>query len=211
MRKLFLFAALFMLAATSCDSVANTPNDADNESRATEDIMDMLINDLLMGVCVPRGCEVMEGDKCIKAWDEAVFGTVGAKFYDFGLNDMAFYNDGTCRLGYTSSLYSNCEERLKDIENHPRGLYDTWQWSCNKAESTITITAEDLAKQNKDPKTTIKIVSYKDGILMIDGELPNMCIKNYTYKYKFEIQGAEARAEFEKEYFNEEDYPCCAQ
>ena len=111
MKKLFFFAALFMLAATSCDSVANTPNDADNESRVTEDIM-----------------------------------------------DMTFYNDGTCRLGYTSSVYSNCEERLKDIENHPRGLYDTWQWSCN-----------------------------------------------------FEIQGAEARAEFEKVYFNEEDYPCCAQ
>ena len=56
MKKLFLFTAMFMLAATSCDSVANTPNDADNESRVTEDIMDMLINDLLMGVCVPRGC-----------------------------------------------------------------------------------------------------------------------------------------------------------
>ena len=211
MRKLLLFAAMFMFVATSCDSEVNNPNNPDESgSRVTEDVMEQLINDLLVGTCLPIDCEVMDGDKCIKPWGEAIYGTAGAKFYDFGIgNSIAFYNDGTCRMGYTSGLYSNCEQIIKDPE-HPRALYDTWQWSYNKAEATITIIAEDLSK-GKNPKSTIKVVSYKDGILMIDGELPNGYLRESSYKYKCVVKGAEARAEFEEVYFNEEDYPCCAQ
>jgi hypothetical protein len=211
MRKLLLFAAMFMFVATSCDSeVNNSDNNGATESRVTEEVMDVLINDLLTGVFTPYDCEVMDGDKCVKPWGEAIFGTIGYKFADFGLgNTIVFYNDGTCRMGYTSGLYSNCEEVLKD-EHHPKALYDTWQWSYNKAEATITIIAEDLSK-GKNPKSTIKVVSYKDGILMIDGELPNGYLRESSYKYKCIVKGAEARAEFEEVYFNEEDYPCCAQ
>jgi hypothetical protein len=211
MRKLFLFAAMFMFVATSCDSeVNNSDNNGATESRVTEEVMDVLINDLLTGVFNPYDCEVMDGDKCVKPWGEAIFGTIGYKFADFGLGDtIVFYNDGTCRMGYTSGLYSHCEEVLKD-ENHPKALYDTWQWSYNKAEATITIIAEDLSK-GKNPKSTIKVVAYKDGILMIDGELPNGYLRESSYKYKCIVKGAEARAEFEEVYFNEEDYPCCAQ
>lgn len=212
MRKMLFFAAMLLFTVTSCDSEVNTPNNTDpQESRVTEDVMELLINDLLVGVCTPHDCEVMDGDKCEKPWGEVIFGTAGYKFADLGIgNSIIFYKDGTCRMGYTSCLYSNCEQVIKDPE-HPRALYDTWQWSYNKAEATITFVAEDLAP-SKDPKTTVKVVSYKDGILMLDGEIPQACsVPTYTYKYKCRIEGAEARAEFEEVYYNEEDYPCCAQ
>ena len=218
MRKIVFFAAVLLFATTSCDSEVNNPNNPDESgSRVTEDVMEQLINDLLVGTCLPIDCEVISDNEYIKKWYEDyedpwdfMVGSAGAKFYDFGIgNSIAFYNDGTCRMGYTSGLYSNCEELLKD-ENHPRALYDTWQWSYNKAEATITIIAEDLSK-GKNPKSTIKVVSYKDGILMIDGELPNGYLRESTYKYKCVVNGAEARAVFEEVYFNEEDYPCCAQ
>ena len=211
MRKMLFFVAVLLFAATACESeVNNLDNSGATESRMTEDVMDVLINDLLTGVFKPYDCEVMDSDKCVKPWGEAIFGSIGYKFADFGLGDtIVFYNDGTCRMGYTSGLYSNCEELLKD-ENHPIALYDTWQWSYNKAEATISFIVEDMPK-GKNPKATIKVVSYEDGWLIIDGELPNFCLAPYTYKYKCRIEGAEARAEFEEVYFNEEDYPCCAQ
>lgn len=212
MRKLFFFAVMLLFAATACESeVNNTDNSGATDSRVTEDVMDMLINDLLMGVFTPYNCEVMDGDKCVKPWEETIFGTVGAKFADLGTgNRIVFYNDGTCRMGYTSGLYSNCEQVIKDPE-HPKALYDTWQWSYDAAAATITLIAEDLAP-SKDPKTTVKVVSYEDGWLMIDGELPNSCIAPYTYKYKCLIEGAAARRDFESIFkYDEEDYPCCAQ
>lgn len=59
MRKLLLFAAMFMFVATSCDSEVNNPNNPDESgSRVTEDVMEQLINDLLVGTCLPIDCEV---------------------------------------------------------------------------------------------------------------------------------------------------------
>ena len=210
MRKLFFFAVMLLFAATACESeVNNLDNNDTTESRVTEDVMEVLISDLLKGVCIPCGCEVKNGDEYIKPWGQGVLGSVGAKFSDFGLNkDIVFYDDGTCHVGYASSLYSSCA--LVHTEGHPKDLYDTWQWSYDAAAATITLIAEDLAP-SKDPKTTVKVVSYKDGILMIDGELPNRCLLPYTYKYKCRIEGAEARKEFESVFkYDEEDYPCCA-
>ncbi len=48
MRKLFFFAVMLLFAATACESeVNNTDNSGATDSRVTEDVMDMLINDLL--------------------------------------------------------------------------------------------------------------------------------------------------------------------
>lgn len=207
MKKLFLFAAMFMFAATSCESEVNNPNNPDESgSRVTEDVMEQLINDLLSGVCTPCACEIMLGNECVKPWEQGILGDVGAKFSDYGLSkEIVFYNDGTCKMGYCVNV--PCEKQKTD-PTHADAFYDTWQWSYNRAEATITIIAEDLP-ESKGSKTTVKVVSYEDGILMIDGELPNYCLAPYTYKYKCRIDGVEARKEFEKYHRDENDYPCC--
>ena len=207
MRKLLFFAVMLLFAATACESeVNNSDNNGATESRVTEDVMEALINDLLSGVCTPCGCEIMEGDKCIKPWEQGILGDVGGKMTDYGLGkEIVFYNDGTCKMGYFVNS-SSCTDQYNS--EHPSGFYDTWQWSYNKAEATITLIAEDLPK-GKNPKNTVKVVSYEDGWLMIDGELPNLCTLPYTYKYKCRIEGAAERKEFERIYFDEKDYPCC--
>ena len=63
MRKMLFFAAMLLFTVTSCESEVNTPNNTDpQESRVTEDVMEVLISDLLSGVCTPCGCEVKDGD-----------------------------------------------------------------------------------------------------------------------------------------------------
>lgn len=207
MKKLFFFAVMLLFAATACESeVNNLDNNDTTESRVTEDVMEVLISDLLSGVCTPCGCEVKDGNEYIKTWEQGVIGSIGAKMGDFGLGgSVAFYKDGTCKLGY--SMLANCQ--LAYTEGHPNTLYDTWQWSYDAATATITLIAEDLGE--KYAVNTIKVISYTDGIMMIDGKWPNRCIAPYTYKYKCRIEGAEARREFESVFkYDEEDYPCCA-
>lgn len=209
--KKMLFFALLLFAVVSCNT-DNTNDSTKQESRVTVEVMEQLIDDLLVGTFTPIDCEVMEGEKCVKPWGEGILGAIGAKFYNFGLsNTVVFYNDGTCRMGYASNLYSDCDKLQTDSDNHPGSLYDTWQWSYDIEAATITFIAEDLASY-KSPETTVKIVSYKDGILEIDGELPQLCTAPYTYKYKCQIGDAGARKDFEDIYtYNEEDYPCCKQ
>lgn len=212
MKKIF-FITLLLFAVASCDTETNTKNATnEQESRVTTEVMELLIDDLLVGTFTPIDCEVMEGEKCAKPWGEGILGAIGAKFHNFGAgNTIVFYNDSTCRMGYASNLYSNCDKLQTDSDNHPGSLYDTWQWSYDIDNRTITIIAEDLAP-GKSPQTTIKILSYKDNIVEIEGELPNWCILPYTYKYKCRIGDAAARKEFEGIYaYDEEDYPCCAQ
>lgn len=219
MRNMLFFAAMLLFTVTSCDSEVNTPNNTDpQESRVTEDVMELLINDLLVGVCSPRDCEVKKGDEYLKRWIEDYedpmdipIGSYGAKGGDFGIgNPIVFNNDGTCKIGYVSILYSGCEKTYGEQKdpNHPSGLYYTWLWSYDNKDMTITFTPNEKDKAEK--KNVAKIVSYKDGVLLIDGNLPGFKSPQCTYKYKCQITGAEARAEFEEVYYNEEDYPCCA-
>ena len=46
---------------------------------------------------------------------------------------------------------------------------------------------------------------------MIDGNIPNIISGKSTLAYKCIINDAKARTDFELQYFDEEDYPCCAQ
>ena len=209
--KRMLFYALLLVATISCNTENGiTPNEQGDAE--TVKGMTQLIDDLLVGTLTPIDCEIMEGEKCVKPWGEGILGAIGAKFHNFGMgNTIVFYNDDTCRMGYASNLYSNCDKLQTDSDNHPGSLYDTWQWSYDVDNRTITIIAEDLAP-GKSPQTTIKFLSYKDNIVEIDGELPNSCISPYTYKYKCRIGDATARRTFNITYsYNEEDYPCCAQ
>ena len=212
MKKAYFSLVVALFFAMGCNNPSEAINN-EQESRVITDQMEMLIKDLLVGVCTPIDCEVKIGDKIEKPFGEGIFGSIGAKFSDYGIGkSIVFYNDGTCKMAYISGLYSDCEI-IKDPEakDHPTSLYDTWQWSYDVGNATITITAEDLKPHTTT--TTVKVVSYKDGILMIDGALPNNCIDSYdSFKYKCKIEKANARIEFEETHiFNEDDYPCCRQ
>ena len=207
--KRMLFYALLLVATISCNT-ENGITDNEQENAVTVKGMTQLIDDLLVGTLTPIDCEVMEAEKCIKPWGEGIIGSLGEKFSDFGTgNTIVFYNDGTCRMGY--HINDSCSQPNSGTKHHSRNFYDTWQWSYDVDNKTITIIAEDLAP-GKSPQTTIKFVSYKDNIVEIDGELPNWCILPYTYKYKCRIGDAAARRNFNITYTcNEVDYPCCAQ
>ena len=207
--KRMLFYALLLVAIISCNT-ENGITDNEQENAVTVKGMTQLIDDLLVGTLTPIDCEVMEAEKCIKPWGEGIIGSLGEKFSDFGTgNTIVFYNDGTCRMGY--HINGSCSQPNSGTKHHSRNFYDTWQWSYDIDNNTITIIAEDLAP-GKSPQTIIKIVSYKDNIVEIDGELPNWCILPYTYKYKCRIGDAAARRNFNITYTcNEVDYPCCAQ
>lgn len=207
--KRMLFYALLLVATISCNTENGiTPNEQGDAE--TVKGMTQLIDDLLVGTLTPIDCEIMEGEKCVKPWGQGIIGSMGEKFADFGTgNTIVFYNDGTCRMGY--HINATCSQPNSGTKHHSGSLYDTWQWSYNVDNRTITIIAEDLAP-GKSPQTTIKFLSYKDNIVEIDGELPNSCISPYTYKYKCRIGDATARRTFNITYsYNEEDYPCCAQ
>lgn len=199
---------IFLLGVTSCESLKVIGGEEDVQSRLTTSEMEKLINNLLSGAFMAFACELYDGDKCIKPFDEGFFGSAGFKFYDYGMGyTMVFYPDKTCRMGYLTSVAGGC-----DINKaHPNKLYDTWHWSYDTEESTITITAPDLAKAGLVCVTTIVIESYKDGEILIKGALPNVNMDQYSFAYKGRVDGLERRAQFEEEFFDEDDYPCCRQ
>ena len=191
MKKILLFA-LLIFAIASCDSEANTTNASnERESRVTEEIMEQLIDDLLVGTCVPKKCKEMLGDECIKDWDDIPLGSYRAKYGDYGINNpIVFYNDGTCRIGYKSDVYSSCPLAVTDPDNHPAFLYDTWFWECDFQKATITFTSK-LEEQNAFAHIA-KIAAYKEGELVIDGNIPNIISGKSTLAYKCIINDAKA-------------------
>lgn len=220
-----LFAVALMVIATACQSKTDLVESAPG-SRVSADEMELFIKDLLSGVWSPLDCEVYNGEECVKELGVKEFGTIGAKFTDFGLGKkIVFYSDGTCRMGYVSNIYSDCYktsyldlkgepkqgDELQEYEDHPTVLYDVWSWCYDVATATITITAEDLPLKTKS--TTLKLLSYKGGEFVVEGALPNLSMDSYSsFKYVNKMLDADARAAFEKEYcFCEDDYPCCRQ
>ena len=136
MKKLF-FIPIFclLLSATACQTPDNGENDAPEE--LVEKSMEQLIEDLQNGLFIAGYYEVYDGDVCIKKSDEYIGDSMGAKFGDMGLDHrIAFYNDGTCRYGYSNSFVGGC---TKGDSSHPKLLYDTWQWSYDIDAKTIPI------------------------------------------------------------------------
>lgn len=211
MKKLLsIFTAVMLLCAiTSCNTEADKTELSDVQApEMTAEIMEQLIDDMLVGTCVPKKYKAMLGDECIKDWDDPIISSSGVK-YGSGLgNPIVLYNDGSCRIGYNSALYSVCPLTQIDLYDHPEYLYDTWFWECDLQQATITFTSK-LTEQQIFVHT-VKVISYIDGELIIEGCIPNVFSKE-TLTYKCKVKSAFWREEFELKYFDEEDYPCCAQ
>ena len=141
MKQFFAILAL-LFYVTACQ----TPDNGENPSEElVEKSMEQLIEDLQNGLFIAGYYEVYDGDVCIKKSDEYIGDSMGAKFGDMGLDHrMAFYNDGTCRYGYSNSFVGGCS---KKDSSHPKRLYDTWYWSYDIDAKTITITAPDLSEK----------------------------------------------------------------
>ena len=207
MKQFFAILAL-LFCVTACQTPDNGENDAPEE--LVEKSMEQLIEDLQNGLFIAGYYEVYDGDVCIKKSDEYIGDSMGAKFGDMGLDHrMAFYNDGTCRYGYSNSFVGGCS---KKDSSHPKRLYDTWYWSYDIDAKTITITAPDLAKNgNIDPTMTVKVLSYKGDEVYIEGKLPGSFGSIYRLTYKCVILPYRYRHSFEANYKDEDDYPCCRQ
>ena len=200
-----------ILALLFCVTACQTPDNGENPSEdLVEKSMEQLIEDLQNGLFIAGYYEVYDGDVCIKKSDEYIGDSMGAKFGDMGLDHrMAFYNDGTCRYGYSNSFVGGCS---KKDSSHPKRLYDTWYWSYDIDAKTITITAPDLAKNgNIDPTMTVKVLSYKGDEVYIEGKLPGSFGSIYRLTYKCVILPYKDRHSFEANYKDEDDYPCCRQ
>ena len=128
MKKLLsIFTAVMLLCAiTSCNTEADKTELSDVQApEMTAEIMEQLIDDMLVGTCVPQKYKAMLGDECIKDWDELTLSSSEVK-YGSGLgNPIVLYNDGSCRIGYNSALYSVCPLTQIDSYDHPEYLYDT--------------------------------------------------------------------------------------
>ena len=209
MKKLF-FIPIFclLLSATACQTPDNGENDAPEEF--VEKSMEQLIEDLQNGLFIAGYYEVYDGDVCIKKSDEYIGDSMGAKFGDMGLDHrIAFYNDGTCRYGYSNSFVGGC---AKGDSSHPVRLYDTWYWSYDIDAKTITITAPDLSEKGYvNPTITIKVLSYKGNKVLIEGKLPGSIASTYRLRYNCKISPHKDRHSFEANYKDEDDYPCCKQ
>ena len=209
MKKLF-FIPIFclLLSATACQTPGNGENDAPEE--LVEKSMEQLIEDLQNGLFIAGYYEVYDGDVCIKKSDEYIGDSMGAKFGDMGLDHrIAFYNDGTCRYGYSNSFVGGC---AKGDSSHPVRLYDTWYWSYDIDAKTITITAPDLSeKEGIDTTSTITILSYKGKKIYFEGSLPGTYLFNHKLIYRGGILPHKDRYSFEANYKDEDDYPCCKQ
>ena len=205
MKKLAILALLF------CVTACQTPDNGENPSEElVEKSMEQLIEDLQNGLFIAGYYEVYDGDVCIKKSDECIGDSMGAKFGDMGLDHrMAFYNDGTCRYGYSNYFVGGCS---KKDSSHPKRLYDTWYWSYDIDAKTITFTAPDLIKAGEVNSTlTIKVLSYKGNKIYFEGSLPGTYLFNHKLIYRGGILPHKDRHSFEANYKDEDDYPCCRQ
>ena len=200
-----------ILALLFCVTACQTPDNGENPSEElVEKSMEQLIEDLQNGLFIAGYYEVYDGDVCIKKSDEYIGDSMGAKFGDMGLDHrMAFYNDGTCRYGYSNSFVGGCS---KKDSSHPKRLYDTWYWSYDIDAKTITFTAPDLIKAGEVNSTlTIKVLSYKGNKIYFEGSLPGTYLFNHKLIYRGGILPHKDRHSFEANYKDEDDYPCCRQ
>ena len=202
---------LSILALLFCVTACQTPDNGENPSEElVEKSMEQLIEDLQNGLFIAGYYEVYDGDVCIKKSDECIGDSMGAKFGDMGLDHrMAFYNDGTCRYGYSNYFVGGCS---KKDSSHPKRLYDTWYWSYDIDAKTITFTAPDLIKAGEVNSTlTIKVLSYKGNKIYFEGSLPGTYLFNHKLIYRGGILPHKDRHSFEANYKDEDDYPCCRQ
>ena len=199
------------MALLFCVTACQTPDNGENPSEElVEKSMEQLIEDLQNGLFIAGYYEVYDGDVCIKKSDEYIGDSMGAKFGDMGLDHrMAFYNDGTCRYGYSNYFVGGCS---KKDSSHPKRLYDTWYWSYDIDAKTITFTAPDLIKAGEVNSTlTIKVLSYKGNKIYFEGSLPGTYLFNHKLIYRGGILPHKDRHSFEANYKDEDDYPCCRQ
>lgn len=194
------------MAFVACqDKVEGVGGDAEQSRLVEPTVMEQLVSDLQSGVFVASDVEVYSGDKCIKAFGQLEFGSLFAKGCDYCVaQPMVFLKDGECRMGYMAGLYSQCE----NAEDHAY-LYHTMSWSYDIAASELTIHSKELSKGVYS--STLKVLEYKDGNLLLEGALPmHFCQPGCTFKYKCHLSTlSEAREEFNAKYLDENSYPCC--
>lgn len=164
MKRLFIIG-LVALFAVACQQEVDSPSVAESGSRAVEpQVMEQFVADLISGRTFGvSAVEITLDGEVIKAFDEIMYGTIGAKYYDYGCNTpYLFYEDGTCRMGYITTIYNVCGK-----PGHG-ALYDTLTWSYNIEEATITLKSEDLPYRPYGE--TFKVVEYKDNKVLIEGQ-----------------------------------------
>ena len=207
MKRLFIIG-LVALFAVACQQEVDSPSVAESGSRAVEPlVMEQFVADLISGRTFGvSAVEITLDGEVIKAFDEIMYGTIGAKYYDYGCNTpYLFYEDGTCRMGYITSIYNVCGK-----PGHGN-LYDTLTWSYNIEEATITLKAEDLPFRPYGE--TFKVVEYKDNKVLIEGPMPMRYGRpGCTFRYKGWVANTtKTKQDFEEKYLDEDDFPCCRQ
>ena len=223
--KLVIFALLSFAVACNAPKTEISKSD-DNErptiqqfeetvAKVTKEDMEQFVSDLLSGVLRVNGAylkdvAIYEDGVCIKNIGEKCPFNIEAGV--FMLNDMIFYDDGTCHMCYQ---YVGCD--CQGDKQHS-WLYTKLSWECDMDTFTFTLTSERLTNEmltkNKEyinATTKFSLLAYdkEKKICQLRGLMPTHINKNWEWIYvDVPIGDTALRASMENAFVDEDSTPC---